>query len=159
MLQKINRLLDNRRFVATIEISVSIIITLLALLDVFSFLDVVTSFLMFMVILEVIRMVREFINSKSVKISIVIDSFIIFFIRDVVLIASSTKYSFEEQVIKSAYIISIVIILFVLRILSLKYSPNDKNCESCPAMPNFYNENLFDTSVKKTDTTQTHSSK
>ena len=117
------------------EITSAIFVTVLIIFDVLSLIQVISTFLIFMIVLEIMRMIREFIKNKTIKISMVIDSFIIFFIRDIVLVASDTeKYSFDDQVIKVAFLLAVVLMFFIFRIMSLKYSPNDKNCETCPAV-------------------------
>ena len=110
-------------------------ITLLIVLGVLPLIKVISTFLIFMIILEIMRMIREFIKSKIIKISMVLDSFIIFFIREIVLIASDAeKYSFDDQVAKVGFLLVVVLMFFIFRIMSLRYSPNDKNCETCPAI-------------------------
>ena len=117
------------------EIITAILITLLIVLGVLPLIKVISTFLIFMIILEIMRMIREFIKSKIIKISMVLDSFIIFFIREIVLIASDAeKYSFDDQVAKVGFLLVVVLMFFIFRIMSLRYSPNDKNCETCPAI-------------------------
>ena len=117
------------------EIITAILITLLIVLGVLPLIKVISTFLIFMIILEIMRMIREFIKSKIIKISMVLDSFIIFFIREIVLIASDAeKYSFDDQVVKVGFLLVVVLMFFIFRIMSLRYSPNDKNCETCPAV-------------------------
>ncbi len=136
MVDKVKEFLEkNRTLVIFGEILSAIIVTLMIVFGIISFIDTITTFLMFMVILEVMRMIREFIKSQTVKISIVLDSFIIFFIREIVLVGSNTeKYTFAEQVTKIGLFLVIIFLFFIFRVMSLKYSPSDKNCEKCPAI-------------------------
>jgi len=116
------------------EIILVAIITTLILSKVFSISQVISTFLIFMILLEVVRMIKEFIIKAMIKLSLVIDSFIMFFIRDVVLVVSNEKYSFNEQVEKVIFLLIVTFIFFIFRIMSLRYSPNDKNCEKCPVL-------------------------
>ncbi|MDX1295732.1 MAG: phosphate-starvation-inducible PsiE family protein [Sulfurimonadaceae bacterium] len=125
----------NRTLILIAEIISAIFVTSLIVFGVVPLIKVISTFLIFMIILEIMRMIREFIRSKSIKISMVLDSFIIFFVREIVLIASDTeKYSFDEQMMKVGFLLLVVLMFFIFRIMSLKYSPNDKNCETCPAV-------------------------
>ncbi len=136
MQRKIQNLIrENKAAIQIAEILSALFVTLLIVFGVLSLIQVISTFLIFMIVLEIMRMIREFIKNKTIKISMVIDSFIIFFIRDIVLIASDTeKYSFDDQVIKVSFLLGVVLMFFIFRIMSLKYSPNDKNCETCPAI-------------------------
>lgn len=110
------------------------IITLLIIFKTLSISQVISTFLIFMILLEVVRMIREFVVTSTIKLSIVIDSFIMFFIRDVVLVVSNEKYSFNQQIEKVVFFLILIFIFFVFRIMSLRFSPNDKNCETCPVL-------------------------
>ncbi len=135
---------QNKTVIQIAEIISAIFVTILIVFDVLALIKVISTFLIFMIILEIMRMIREFINSKTIKISMVIDSFIIFFIRDIVLIASdSEKYTFNDQVIKVVFLLGVVLMFFIFRIMSLKYSPNDKNCETCPSVAHHSFKGVF----------------
>lgn len=126
---------QNKTLILIGEIISAVIVTLLIVMDVVPLIKVISTFLIFMIILEIMRMIREFVKSKAIKISMVLDSFIIFFVREVVLIASdSVKYTFDEQVSKVGFLLVVILMFFIFRVMSLKYSPNDKNCETCPAI-------------------------
>ena len=86
--------------------------------DTFSKLAVVL--LEFIIILELVRMLIEFLFSDEnrIKLRLMIDSTIIFFIRDILLIVND---KFDTTKILS--ILGIIFILFIFRIISMKYSP------------------------------------
>jgi uncharacterized membrane protein (DUF373 family) len=126
--------LKQNKFILVETVAVGVI-TLMILFGILSISQVISTFLIFMILLEVVRMIREFIITSTIKLSIVIDSFIMFFIRDVVLIVSNEKkYSFNEQIEKVVFFIALIFIFFIFRIMSLRFSPNDKNCEKCPVL-------------------------
>jgi len=83
-----------------------------------------------------IRMVIDFVADKShvLKIRLVIDAFIIFLLRDVVLVISDEKYSTNIVQEKLLILIPTIFIFFIFRLMALKYSPNNKNCEECPSI-------------------------
>lgn len=85
-----------------------------------SFAHLVVALLEFIIILELVRMLIEFLFSDEnrLKMRLMIDSTIIFFIRDIMLIAND-----KFDMIKIISILGIIAILFLLRVLSMKYSP------------------------------------
>ena len=58
------------------------------LLNNFSFFNVVYALLAFIIILELVRMVGEYIRTHHISIRLVIDTFIIFMLREIILIYS-----------------------------------------------------------------------
>ncbi len=151
MIDKVSQFLSkNKSLVIFGEILSAIVVTLLIVFGVISFIDTITTFLMFMVILEVMRMIREFVKSQTVKISILLDSFIIFFVREIVIVGSNTeKYAFNDQLSKIGLFLGIILLFFIFRVMSLKYSPNDKNCSECPAITqDMFNSGAFDNHKK-----------
>ncbi len=132
--------LTRKKSIMMLETTGVVFITILILLDYLSISQVISTFLIFMILLEVVRMIKEFIVTSTIKLSVVIDSFIMFFIRDVVLIVSNDKYSFNDQVMKVGFFLALIFVFFIFRIMSLRYSPNDKNCKTCPAITHHSNK-------------------
>lgn len=97
---------------------------------------IIVKVLGFVVIWEVVRMVTSYAieDHKVMKLRIIIDGFIVFFLRDLVMIFSTEKYNLFEKEEKVVFVLGIVLVLFIFRILSLSFSPNDKNCHSCPSV-------------------------
>ncbi len=85
-----------------------------------SFSHLVVALLEFIIILELVRMLIEFLFSDEnrLKMRLMLDSTIIFFIRDIMLIAND-----KFDMVKITSILGIIAILFILRVLSMKYSP------------------------------------
>ena len=85
-----------------------------------SFSHLVVALLEFIIILELVRILIEFLFSDEnrVKMRLMIDSTIIFFISDIMLIAHDTF-----EMINITSILGNIAILFILRVLSMKYSP------------------------------------
>lgn len=91
-------------------------------------LDTINSFsklavvlLEFIIILELVRMLIEFLFSDEnhIKLRFMIDSTIVFFIRDIMLIVND-----KFDITKIVSLLGVIGILFVFRILSMKYSPS-----------------------------------
>ena len=86
-----------------------------------SFSSLAVTLLEFIIILELVRMIIEFLFSDDnrIKLRLMIDSTIVFFIRDIMLIVND-----KFDGIKIASILGIIGILFVFRIVSMKFSPS-----------------------------------
>jgi len=88
--------------------------------SIISFSTLAVALLEFIIILELIRMLVEFLFSDDnrIKLRFMIDSTIIFFIRDIMLIVND-----KFDMMKISSILVIIAVLFIFRILSMKYSP------------------------------------
>ncbi len=86
-----------------------------------SFSTLAVALLEFIIILELVRMLIEFLFSTEnrIRLRFMIDSTIVFFIRDIMLIVND---KFDIQKVYS--ILGIIAILFLLRVLTMKYSPS-----------------------------------
>lgn len=85
-----------------------------------SFASLAVALLEFIIILELVRMLMEFLFSDEnrIKLRLMIDSTIVFFIRDIMLIVND-KFDLEKIV----SILGVIAILFVFRIVTMKFSP------------------------------------
>jgi len=101
------------------------VVTDLSKINTFSKLAV--SLLEFIIILELVRMLIEFLFSDEnrIKLRLMIDSSIVFFIRDILLIVSD-----KFDTIKIFSILGIIFILFMFRIIAMKYSPSQMENQS-----------------------------
>ncbi|MDX1295050.1 MAG: phosphate-starvation-inducible PsiE family protein [Sulfurimonadaceae bacterium] len=86
-----------------------------------SFAKLAVALLEFIIILELVRMVIEFLFSDDnrIKLRLMIDSTIVFFIRDIMLIVND-----KFDVTKIVSILGIIGVLFIFRIMAMKYSPS-----------------------------------
>lgn len=86
-----------------------------------SFSKLAVALLEFIIILELIRMLIEFMFSDEnrIRLRLMIDSTIVFFIRDIMLIVSDT---FDSK--KVFTIMGVIGILFIFRIITMKFSPS-----------------------------------
>lgn len=86
-----------------------------------SFSTLAVALLEFIIILELIRMLIEFLFSEGnrLKLRLMIDSTIIFFIRDIMLIVND-----KFDLMKIISILGIIAILFVFRVITMKFSPS-----------------------------------
>ncbi len=87
-----------------------------------NFSTLVVALLEFIIVLELVRMLIEFMFSDEnrIRIRLMIDSTIAFFIRDLMLIVND---SFDSK--KMYMILSVIGILIVFRTITIKFSPSN----------------------------------
>ena len=73
----------------------------------------------FIVIIEVVKMIAEFIEKKRLRLRYILDVFIIFLIRDVIILSTHTKKPYEDIL----FLLLVIFIFFIFRILAVQYSP------------------------------------
>lgn len=120
-----------------LELIVALTLFSFIFLDYVSLFTVIAHLLSFIIVLEVVRMLMEFSFNKNhvMKLRYVIDGAILFFLRDLILIVSDENYKLEYVEDKVFFLLKVISVLFIFRILALLFSPNDKNCEQCVAVP------------------------
>ncbi len=86
------------------------------------FSGVVVALLELIIVLELIRMLIDFVftDEHRIKIRFMVDSTIVFFVRDLMLIVND---SFD--VTKIYVVLSVIFSLVLIRILTIKYSPSN----------------------------------
>jgi uncharacterized membrane protein (DUF373 family) len=73
----------------------------------------------FVVIIEVVRMISEFIEKKRLRLRYVIDVFIIFLTRDVIILTTNPNKEHKEIL----FLLLVILIFFLFRILAIQFSP------------------------------------
>ena len=98
---------------------VGIVILLTIFLKQIEFVEVINGLLGVIVLWEVVRMLTTYIMDKKHNISlrIALDGFIIFFLRDLLLVFSDTHYSFEDKAIKMSFILFVIFCLILFRFI------------------------------------------
>jgi hypothetical protein len=111
---------NNKLFIIETIIAGFIFLYLLAFNIKISELIVLT--LTFIIVLELVRIVVDFIiKSKHViDIKYILDGFIAFFLRDIVLIFSEKDILFSEKKEKIIFLLFIIFVFFIFRILRIK---------------------------------------
>lgn len=94
--------------------------------EITSFSLLIVAMLEFVIILEVVRMIVGYLFSDEnrVKLRFMIDSTIVFFIRDIMLIVNE-----KFDVYKIGGMLGIIAILFIFRGITMKYSPSNIEVE------------------------------
>jgi uncharacterized membrane protein (DUF373 family) len=101
------------------NVLIPLTIFLVALVIHLPFYRTVTILLEFIVILEVFKMIDEFIKQRRISLRYAIDTFIIFLTRDVILLMSQPVKKKDDIL----FILLVILIFFIFRILALIFSP------------------------------------
>lgn len=102
------------------QVIVASLIFISSLLFQYSFTRLIILMLEFIILLEVVKMTTEFITKNKIRLRHIIDGFIIFIIRDIVVYLSHENKDKETILFLSL----MVLIFFVFRILSITISPS-----------------------------------
>lgn len=73
----------------------------------------------FIVIVEVVKMISEFIEKKRLRLRYVIDVFIIFLTRDVIILTTDPNKEHKEIL----FLLLVILVFFLFRILAVQFSP------------------------------------
>jgi uncharacterized membrane protein (DUF373 family) len=101
-------------------VMIAVVIFLYILIAQVPFYLAVTLMLEFVVMIEVVRMIADFIEKKRVKLRFVIDIFIIFLTRDVII--QVTQPTIDQE--RILFLLLVIFIFFIFRLLSLFFSPS-----------------------------------
>ncbi|TLP38253.1 phosphate-starvation-inducible PsiE family protein [Arcobacter arenosus] len=118
-----NEIFRMKNLVPTVKFLITLVLFLnvknLDEIDKFS--ELAVALLEFIIILELVRMLIEFMFSDEnrIRMRLMIDSTIIFFIRDIMLIVNDT---FDSK--KIFIILAVIAILIFFRVILLKFSPS-----------------------------------
>ena len=79
----------------------------------------------FIVVMEVVKMISDFIKKHKLRLRFVIDIFIIFLIRDVIILSTNVNKDYFDI----GFLLIVIFVFFIFRILAIKFSPggNKKN--------------------------------
>lgn len=80
----------------------------------------------FIVIMEVVKMISDFIKKEKLRLRFVVDIFIIFLIRDVIILASHKNKDYFDIL----FLLLVIFVFFIFRIFSIKFSPGNVNKKS-----------------------------
>ncbi len=73
----------------------------------------------FIVVMEVVKMISDFIKKEKLRLRFVIDIFIIFLIRDVIILSTNINRDYFDI----TFLLFVIFVFFIFRILAIKFSP------------------------------------
>ncbi|MDX4070205.1 hypothetical protein CRU94_03190 [Arcobacter sp. AHV-9/2010] len=113
-------------FSSNFEVLVATVIFLVIFIAGHDFYRAIILMLEFIVIMEVVKMISDFIKKETLRLRYVIDIFIIFLIREVVILSANKNRDYFDIV----FLLFVIFVFFLFRILSIKFSPiNDKKAD------------------------------
>ena len=75
----------------------------------------------FIVVMEVVKMISDFIKKQKLRLRFVIDIFIIFLIRDVIILTTDVNKDYFDI----TFLLAVIFVFFIFRILAIKFSPGE----------------------------------
>ena len=109
-------------FSSNFEVLVATIIFLTILVAGHDFYRAIILMLEFIVIMEVVKMISDFIKKETLRLRYVLDIFIIFLIREVVILSANKNRDY----IDITFLLFVIFVFFIFRILAIRYSPGPK---------------------------------
>jgi len=113
-LKKINKYLSSN-----FELLIATIVFISVLVLQLEFQKTIVLMLEFVVIMEVMKMISDFIKKEKLRLRFVIDIFIIFLIRDVIIQSSNQSKDYDNIL----FMLFVIFVFFMFRILTIKFSP------------------------------------
>lgn len=80
----------------------------------------------FIVVMEVVKMISDFIKKEKLRLRFVIDIFIIFLIRDVIILSTNLNKDYFDI----SFLLIVIFVFFIFRILAIKFSPGTADSSS-----------------------------
>lgn len=110
-------------FSSNFEVLVAIVIFLTIIVAGHDFYRAIILMLEFIVIMEVVKMISDFIKRETLRLRYVLDIFIIFLIREVIILSANKNRDYVDI----TFLLFVIFIFFIFRILAIKYSPGPKD--------------------------------
>ncbi len=117
MKKAINRI--KNYFSTNFEVLAAMIILIIVLIAGIEFYKAIILMLEFIVIMEVVKMISDFIKKETLRLRYVIDIFIIFLIRDVIILTTNKNRDYFDI----SFLLFVIFVFFMFRILAIKFSP------------------------------------
>lgn len=106
-------------FSTNFEVLAATIILILILAAGIEFYRAIILMLEFIVVMEVVKMISDFIKKETLRLRYVIDIFIIFLIRDVIILTTNKNRDYFDI----SFLLFVIFVFFMFRILAIKFSP------------------------------------
>ena len=102
-----------------IEVLVAVIIFICIFTAKLEFYKAIILMLEFIVVMEVVKMISDFIKKERLRLRFVLDIFIIFLIRDVIILTTNVNKDYFDI----SFLLFVIFVFFVFRIFAIKFSP------------------------------------
>ncbi|MFA9373660.1 MAG: phosphate-starvation-inducible PsiE family protein [Poseidonibacter sp.] len=112
----------NKHFCNNFEVLAASLIFILIFAFKIDFYKAIILMLEFIVVIEVVKMISDFIKKQKLRLRFVIDIFIIFLIRDVIILSTNIHRDYFDI----TFLLFVIFVFFIFRILAVKFSPGAK---------------------------------
>ena len=113
-----------------LEIIIATVLINLVWFEIVSAKDIIVNILLFIVFIELIRMVVTFVSEgKVMKVRYMIDGAIAFLLREMIIEITKVEESIEHKYLELGIILIALFSLFIFRFVSTKFSPKREDCE------------------------------
>ena len=106
-------------FSTNFEVLTAVVIFILIFAAGLEFHKAIILMLEFIVVMEVVKMISDFIKKEKLRLRFVIDIFIIFLIRDVIILTTNIHRDYFDI----AFLLFTIFVFFIFRIFAIKFSP------------------------------------
>ncbi len=106
-------------FSSNFEVLVATVIFLVIFIAGHDFYRAIILMLEFIVIMEIVKMISEYIKKDTLRLRHILDTFIIFLIRDVIILSTDKNKDYFDIV----FLLFVISVFFIFRILAVKFSP------------------------------------
>lgn len=106
-------------FSSNFEVLAAVIIFIAIFVIGLDFYKAIILMLEFIVVMEVVKMISDFIKKEKLRLRFVIDIFIIFLIRDVIILSTNVNKDYFDI----SFLLIVIFVFFIFRILAIKFSP------------------------------------
>ena len=112
-------------FSSNFEVLIATVIFITVVIAGNDFYRAIILMLEFIVIMEVVKMISDFIRKERLRLRYVLDIFIIFLIREVIILSANKSKDYFDIV----FLLFVIFIFFIFRIMAIKFSPfpNDED--------------------------------
>lgn len=131
MLKKLNQVKEYKEMIEVVlsGMIIAYLISNGSLLNKIDFFNVIYSLLSFIIIIELIRMIGEYIFSHHIKLRLAIDTFILFTLREVILIFSDKDMEIYTKITYVAMALTIAYFLFIFREKAIQLSSKEQQLD------------------------------
>ncbi len=112
-------------FSSNFEVLAAIIIFVAIFATGLEFYKAIILMLEFIVVMEVVKMISDFVKKQKLRLRFVIDIFIIFLIRDVIILSTNVNKDYFDI----SFLLIVIFVFFIFRILAIKFSPGGNKKE------------------------------
>lgn len=106
-------------FSKNFEVLAAALIFFIVIITAVEFYKAIILMLEFIVVMEIVKMISDFIKKETLRLRYIIDIFIIFLIRDVIILSTDKNKDYFDIL----FLLFVIFTFFIFRIFAIKFSP------------------------------------